>query len=324
MARSKRLKPTSQITRTGVQVIQHYCRKCMATKKPADFYRAVDTFLDANGLMSVCKDCIGDIYNRAFQREHSIEGAILLTCRIVNVRYEPRMVESLKNTILKREAEDKEIDLGFGHYLRLLNTTNRTTRLIEELPDGDMTFQEPSLAVSAQPLSDEQVEVDIKTYLENFWGKGLEFEDYDYLERELAEWQRTTKCDTQPALVLIREICFIQNQIRKDRILGKNTSSLVKQLQDIMKNSALTPAQQSAASGKKSLDAFGVWVKEIEQKTPAEWFEEQDKFKDMDGLKQYGEDFIVRPIRNFIGVSRDFNVEGLPDLQNAIEEDEGG
>ena len=51
--------------------------------------------------------------------------------------------------------------------------------------------------------------------------------------------------------------------------------------------------------------AFGL---KILNSLDREWHDQQEKYKDMDGLIPYIKDYIVRPIRNFITGNRDFQL----------------
>ena len=312
MGRSRRISK-EVVSVTGVTVDSCYCRKCMENKKPSEFYSATDLFLDSNGFMSICKDCIKLIYDGFYRTTQSIEGTILRVCRLLNVRYEEAAVEALLNHLQTLEEKGKkEPDSIFGIYKNKIIGVQKT-RISEKGNDyTDLTFEEPSQSV-IDNLPREPMD-DMEEYIRAWGGDGeLKMEDYLFLEQEFAKWKRTTKCDTQGEEVLVREICHKQNEIRKARIEGKGTDNLVKGLQEIMKNSALTPALQNSASSGKNADTFGVWIKQIEKMTPAEWFDEQEKFRDMDGIEKDKED-INRSIGNFITGSRDFTTTDLENI----------
>ena len=218
MARSKRLTP-SKTTKTGVVVEKNYCRKCMETKHPAEFYQTVDTFIDSNGLMSVCKDCIQDIFNKSFLTEITLEKTILRVCKLLNVKYESRAIDSLRDSIEKHEESERSFNLSFGHYLQRLSVMNKigNDSLSNEV---HLTFINQA-TITPEGIADlDDIETSTKEYLEDFWGHGLNFDDYEYLESELSKWQATTKCDTQPEMVLIKLICHQQNEIRKKQLRG--------------------------------------------------------------------------------------------------------
>ena len=47
MARNRRKTPPATfVSKTGIEVVENYCRKCRLNKKPTDFYVATDTLLD--------------------------------------------------------------------------------------------------------------------------------------------------------------------------------------------------------------------------------------------------------------------------------------
>lgn len=306
--RSKRIIKTI-LSKTGIEVDSCHCRKCRLDKPPKEFFTATDIFLDTSGYMSVCKTCVDDLYNRIYENEHSIDRTILKMCRIFNVVYGESAIQALHSHIKTVEEKGGQVTGVFGIYKTKLMSTQKMRMGNRDL-DIDLTFVEPSHEVVAA-IKDSGL--DDQEYFEESWGKGLNEEEYRFLETEFAKWKRTTKCDTQGEEILVRELCHKQNEIRKSRVEGRSVDGLVKSLQEIMKNSALTPALQNVASGGKSAEAFGVWIKDIEQLSPAEWFAEQEKYRDMDGMSQDMND-IRRSIGNFITGSRDFNTTDLEEI----------
>lgn len=322
MVQSRR-KTNGVVSSTGIAVETCYCRRCRENKKTQHFYVATDLYIDTNGFMSVCKDCIQDIYVLFLATSPSMEHAIYRLCRLFNVRYDERAVQAMYVHMEKLENKGVENPTYvFGLYKNKLLAVQKNAIVDRDMDLFDFTFVEPTHE-ALNNLSSE--EIDNVEYYENAWGKGsfLSAEDYEFLEQEFAKWKRTTNCDTQSEEVLVREICHKQNEIRKARIEGKTVDGLVKSLQEIMKNSALTPALQNAASSGKSVDAFGSWIKDIEQLTPAEWFKNQTKYKDMDGIEEDRKD-IKRSIQNFVTGSRDFNTLDLEEISGDEDEIELG
>jgi len=146
-------------------------------------------------------------------------------------------------------------------------------------------------------------------------------DDYVFLESAYGKWLKTTTCDNYGIEILLRELCHKENEIRKARENNSPVDGLVKGLQEIMKNSALTPALQNAASTGRNLETFGVWIRDIEQFTPADWYDQKEKYKDVDNIEEYYEKHITRPIKSFITGSRDFNMEEILELDK--DDDEG-
>jgi hypothetical protein len=288
-----------------------YCRKCQEKKKQGEFYQATDKFLDSNGYMSICKNCCNDIYNYYYNISHSVDSAILQTCRILNVIYIQSSVESVKTSIENKIEDGKDLNNIFGLYKRMLSPHARGVNTTGE---EDLTFVEPNSIVKIN-VDDSNFSVGSERELENlkqFWGENLPVDDYEYLERELADWKKTHKCDTKSEELLLKEICWKQLEIkrsREDSKNGKGSASLIKDLQELLKTAALTPTQANAASSGKLADSLGVWIKDIEEKTPAEWWQDQEKFKDMDGIQE-DRDSILESIKKFIlGNAREYAVD---------------
>ena len=289
-----------------------YCRRCMQNKSATEFYDATDKLLDGNGKMSVCRSCIDYFFQGFYVKENDLNDAVYQTCKIINVRYDASAIEATQKHIDTNAARNRKTNYIFGAYLSKLKISNFGQIDIENV---DFTFSEPVRYVSENAIPLEEVlddEEDIE-YLRSVWGENLELEDYRFLENAYSKWTRTTEVDNYGVEILLREICHKENEIRKARKENKSVDTLLKALQEIMKNSALTPALQNAASSGRSADAFGVWIKDIENLTPAEWYEEEyrDKYKDIEGIEEYNEIFIKRSIKNFLTGSRDFNIEEI-------------
>jgi hypothetical protein len=307
VARTKKLPPKKIVTsRTGVELTECYCRKCMKMKPAMDFFEATDLFLDANGKMSICRNCCNDIYNDIFLSERNFEKALLKTCRILNVRYDETAIFAAKETLQSMLEKGLDTDKIFGMYKGKLSKTQETRINNRDLTE-DFTFQELGYGLVENPMTDDDYE-DAHD-LKQFWGTNFEKEDYDWLEEELADWKKTHKCDTKAEETLLKEICYKEFDIRKDRAEGRDPSNKVKQLQDLMKTASVDPAKTAMAGSGKSQDTFSSFIKTIEQNEPAEYYKDKELFKDFDNIDFYFRKYVTRPLKNFITQSRDFNVE---------------
>jgi len=87
-SRRKTISPEDKFfTIDGQRVKSIYCRKCQECKSPKKFLSATDTYLDQNGYMSICNDCIEDIYIKTFAVEQDMSKTILKMARMLNVAY---------------------------------------------------------------------------------------------------------------------------------------------------------------------------------------------------------------------------------------------
>jgi hypothetical protein len=159
--------------------------------------------------------------------------------------------------------------------------------------------------------------------LKQFWGDNFSYDDFTFLERELSEWKKTHKCDTKAEISLLKELCYKELEIRKKRMenAGSGTSALVKEKQELMKTASVDPAKTSLASSGKNFDILSEKIKIMEVTDPADYFSDKDLFSDYDDIDWYYQKYHVRPAKNFITNSRDFNVD-KDDYDNIKDEDE--
>jgi len=292
-----------------------YCRKCMKDKVAKEYYSATDTVLDKNHYMSICRKCCGEIYDNAFTIERNFEKALLRTCKILNVGWNANAVDSTRTHVDKLKTKGQEDITVFGIYKSKLSTLSNLA------DDQTLTFEEyPSVASIVVNTPEEDADATYQE-LQAFWGKGKSYEDISYLQNEFNELGGRDVKDDRPKAILLREICFQLLEIENDRASGNNVEKRVKALGEMMSNSAIRPDQKKTADGTKSSEAFGIWLADIEKLKPAEWYKDQDIYKDVSNIDDYWKKHILRPFLNFWGVQRNFDFEGAVDRDDTLEDD---
>jgi hypothetical protein len=316
------IKSRKIVTTENVDKNIYYCRKCGLVKKETDFYSCSDAFLDKNGRLSICKECCNIMYDNFIENEKTIEKTIYRMCKILNIKYSEEAISMTKSRIETSKSHGKDINAIFGIYKSQLMVQDKTDNGDPYLSGvSKFTFEEPS----KDSIVFKEIETDRKDfeYLKKIWGKVESIEEYDFLEEEYLRWASPIGNVTHSEEVLIREICHYQNQIRKFRIEGNvaKVDEISKMMRAVMKDSMLTPALQNAANNGKNADCFGVWIKDIETRKPAEWYLEQTKYKDIDGLTDDIND-IKRNMKNFITNSRDFSTTELESLYSDMDSED--
>lgn len=316
----RKLKKKSTIEKTMI-----YCRKCATQKDSSHFFSHTDKLLDSNGYMSICRECIRDLYPRLFQTEHTLERAMLRLCRILNWKYSEAAINA---TIAHISTQGKLPDDATvpGIYKAKLTSTQKSE--IGKLTEEDLTFVEPMINLPvANPLDDTFEE---KDYLEKAWGKGLDFEDYVFLEEQFSNFKQTHKADTYSEIVLLREVCWKLLNISKSRIEGTKVDTDVKALQELMKSLAISPNMANMANSGKNLDTFGLWIDEIEREEPAQWLEHEghEMYHDVGNVEEYFLKYFVRPLKNAILQSKEFNIDDdgdeIEEFEDLIKEVDDG
>lgn len=317
-----------------VDVVNIYCRKCMKNKTSTEFFSATDNFIDANGYFSVCKSCCNDIYNLIFQSEGSVARALLRCCRMFNVAFEDMAVMATETHLRNLEFNGKKTDNVFGIYKSKLATASKKN-FKDKTGVADITFVEPTTSLPpSDPIENHDKNAE---QLKQFWGDNLNFNDYVWLEAEYAKWEADHKIKNSSEITLLKMIVLKLFDVRKARSEGHPTNKLEAEFQDLLKTSALTPAQANAASQGKIADTWGMIIKMVEEETPAEHYKDYKLFDDHFDLKKYLRDYVSRPITNFFNGHKNYSIEDedvvldssifesveIPDIKTTINSQEG-
>ena len=295
----------------AVEEILPVCYKCGRTQKNLMFYKSKNPFnVYFENRMPWCSECLYEKYNELYYRYQNHSTVMEEICKIINVPYENEIFEIARRRL---ENEGKEI---LGSYMQYLSgTAGNKFGLYYTDSTKFRIVENKSIDIELDDEFDEEeilIQGDIGKDLSFFWGRGFTNDEYEFLEWNLEEWKKTSKCDTRSELTCLKEIAITQLELRNARennATQKEILDITKALQELMKTAAIDPAKANIASAGRMQETFGSWIKEIEQKKPAEWHNDQKKYKDMDGFTDYIQKFIVRPIKNFITGSRDFNIE---------------
>ena len=293
-------------------------------KPEKNFYSAVDKFLDKNGYFSVCKDCMIKMYSNFYTVEHDINRVIYNMCKALNVLYNESAVETTKKILAgKKMTEDNPSAWGvYKGKLPIsvsagLSKINGTLGMSSDLVELTFEYDTPKPKVEIP----DDVFADIID-VQAFWGEGFSVDDYRFLDGEYNNFKKTNKADTYPEIVLLKEVCYKLLAMKNQRQKGSSTAVLAKELQELMKNLAISPNQISAASAGKTMETFGQWIKEIENNKPADFFKNKSIYVDIDNIEAYAEEHITRPLKNFITGSRDFGADDVGALSDSDEEGE--
>lgn len=278
----------------------YYCRACGKILPPDNFWISGDKLLDSNGKMSICKNCISEI----FQREYIMSGknvnlATLNTCRIINFVFDEKALESAKEAVEKTNAS---YETGFfGHY------RNFAWR---NLPPSSKDEERRGIFVEPQNLSPEIIadNAEVGHDVKEFWGDNYTPEEYDILESEYWQWVPRFDVVNKEEESLIKMLCELRLDMRNLRLKNKPLDNTIKNYNAVMNQLGITPSRVDDAS--RTGDTFSEFIRRIEEEEPAEYYKDKKLFADYDNIEQYFKDFVLRPILNFFGKNPpDFYVE---------------
>lgn len=311
------------VTKTGVSVETNYCRKCMKTLPAKDFYESVDAgFIDSNGIMSVCKECIQTLYNNVYEETQSIEKTIHKLCTSLNIRYSNEAVSATKAHITTLLESGKNVSAIFSIYkMKIVATKKSMDKSIVE----DMSYEDVGTIYTSDSKIDTKETIIPKEVID-FWGDDLDKKEIEFLEKQYANFKNTHKADTYAEIVLLKQVCYTMLDIKKLRANNDSTEKLVKELQALMKDLAISPnAVNSSSTSNKGEDSFGLWIQDIEKYEPAQWLKSDPRgeiYRDVSNTEEYFQKYVVRPLKNFILGSKDFNISDDDEDSSSVEDDD--
>ena len=306
MPKALRKKSLKSSIPEGVGSTAIYCRKCMLLKKPVDFFKAVDP-LDSNGYFSICKDCASKIYVDHYLFEKNLENAIYKVCRVINLKYDDAVISAVRAHLSTQGKTDDDPSV-FGIYKSRLASTDSKNG--SNIAVGDMTFAESNNNYGDDDK--EEVVFEGAESVKEFWGENFSVEEYRFLEKTLAQWRQSYSCNNEAERFYLKQICLKLLELEQSD--GKK-DGILKSVQQLLKDSALTPAQQTASSSGKGTETWGMMNKLVEESSPSEYYKDKELFKDFDNIGSYIKKYITRPIKNFVTGSRDFNVNTDDDAE---------
>jgi len=312
--------PEAMVTKTGETVLTNYCRKCMKELPAKEFYECVDTgFIDSNGLMSVCKNCIQSIYDSIFDETQSIEKTIHKICISLNIRFSNEAVSATKTHINTLLESGKNVNALFSIYKMKLTAMKKS---MDKSGLEDMTYDDIGTIYTSEIINTKEIPIpeDVRV----FWGNDVTRLDIEFLETQYANFKQTHKADTYAEIVLLKEVCYTMLNIKKLRVNNDDTQKAVKELQDLMKNLAISPNVANMNSANKGMDTFGLWIQDIEREEPAQWLKSDprgDIYRDVANTDEYFKKYVSRPTKNLITGNKDFGTDESDSEEFEFDED---
>jgi len=299
----------SVVTKTGITVTTNYCRKCMKDLPAKSFYECVDAgFIDSNGLQSVCKKCIQKLYDEIFENTKSMEKTIHKLCTSLNIMFSNDAISATNAHITTLQTNGKNVNAIFSIYKMKLTSIKKS---MNKSGTQDMTYEDVGTIFTSKTINTK--EIPIPQEIMEFWGKDMTREQVEFLEFHYANFKQTHSTSTYAEIILLKNVCHTMLNIKTLRKAGDSTQKDVRELQELMKNLEISPSASNASSiGGKSEEVFGLWIRDIETKEPAQWLKDDprgDIYRDVGNVEEYFQKYIVRPLKNFILLSKDFNVE---------------
>jgi len=152
----------------------------------------------------------------------------------------------------------------------------------------------------------EQGDTGISKRQVNEWGVGFEENEYRLLDDHYKSLKESIDTNDIVQDTLARDLCEIKvQQVRaRNRCDVDTFQKLTKLYQDTLKSANLKVRNAELDAANDDQACWGVFIRDIEEHTPADIYKDRSVFKDIDNIQSYFERFVTRPVKNFFGGTR--------------------
>jgi len=278
------------------------CTACGKKLLDIHYIRSISPLYAKIGHLPVCKECLKQQYTRYVVRFNDPRKAAIRFCSAFDLPFADKMV-----------IEGGDPNVFLSTFTRLLNLPQYKNKTFDDsMVEGNL-FQENKNELVENLFEDERK---TKNKLIDKWGEGLEFIDYSELEKHYRYLKSANpNCDSNQEIFII-DLCYLKMQQLK--AVRNGDSDTYKKLSDAYRQT-FKDAGLQATKDTSSNDTFsiGTSIEMIERYTPAEYYKDKKLYKDFDGLSEYIERFMMRPLRNLMHGSNDRDKEFfVPDEDN--------
>ena len=291
------------------------CTCCGSNKdKTAYFYLSNSHMYASNdGRLHMCKDCVALTFEKFANFYGDETKALYRVTLLLDTYYSDDLAEIIyassyrNNTSLVQE------------YFRKVNTMTQfkgKTSMDSELLDitkSDFDLEEFKISEEKRNQRIEEVEIEkqknssVTGEMLRRWGKGLDEEDYLYLEDKYQELINVYDHRSPIQRMLYENIARTQLEAENARRNGELAmyEKMMSTLSKLMGDSNLKPVQESGVNDDDA--SFGMFIKKIEDEEPIP--EPLEEFKDVDGLRKYIEKWFVKPFAKIFDLDSEVEVE---------------
>lgn len=275
-----------------------------------------------NGYLSICRNCVAELYEQYVKFYDNDENAAAeRICQITDMYFDETLWASSRKISESRGGQSRN---RISTYISRLNlacaggTTTYSDTLVKRWADEDIEA-EAQAAEEAEKEPEEEPEAEpeeaappVAEDVVRRFGSGFEPGDYESMQYEYDDWvERYGDPIDKRQEELYVSICFMKQNLRKllqkgDSNIGAAANSYRAQI-----DAATTEIEdrKRKAEAEKQLTPVGEMIRDIEEFCPAEYYKDKKLFADFDGLKEYIERFMFRPLRNLLTGSKELDKE---------------
>jgi hypothetical protein len=289
--------PKAAIDKKGVRIAaerptKHVCSRCgKVTTAPKGNFMASqsDLFYHNAGYMTICRDCVGELYDNYLRSYDGNEkAAAKRICMMFDIYWNEEFFENCLKTAN-----------GIPTIFPYINKTNLTSlagrtfdTTIKENPYTTIFDLPEPEEPEVEDDDDEDVSLQFGGFIatkeiQDFWGYGFELALYADLDRRYKQWQAQYDEDgmTVSQQAIVKQICIAEATVARDTILGKDIAKTQGVLNNLYGSAGLKPKQQETQNSDAGVMPLGVAIRYWENTHPVP--QPDEELADVDGLKRY-------------------------------------
>lgn len=276
-------------------ITEQQCCCCGETLSITKYYKSYSNFY-SNGVLPICKDCFGRKFGEYARLWKSNKKAMQRMCMAFDIYFN-------ETTFDKCDIKDETV---IGNYFRQLNFRQNKDKTFDTSLDegafelsGERKKYRGKRVAYVDEYDNVQDETNDKINSKDIekWGIGFDATDYVELNNHYKTLKKANANTDDNQEIFIKDLCYakmLQMKALRNNDLD-NYNKLTDSYRKTFQQSGIKVVKESASNEDVS---FGVSIDTIERYTPAEFYKNQDLYKDFDGIGNYIKRFFLRPLKN--------------------------
>lgn len=277
------------------------CSRCrtLYSKRKGNFVKSYAPLYKGVGYIHVCKECISAMYNLYLKQCGDMGQAVRQICRKFDLYWNETVFDYVEkkstpqNVVFQYLARISTNSSYSGKcYDDTLIAEGKLWNFIDAEEDNDETDEEEQEQCNEVDTTPEEGEdlSDIDEEVVMFWGSGYTPAMYRELEDRRKYWMSRLPGSDELDIgseAFIRQICALELDINKSRVLGKPVDKQIGALNALLGSMNMKPTQRKNDDIENDINStpMGVWLYRYENKRPLPDIDEQ--LKDVNGVKKY-------------------------------------
>lgn len=271
-----------------------------------NFYVSYNPY-HGNKVLPYCADCCNEFVYDKLQSAGNLEAALWLTCAEVGVPFirevYTRVDNEAKSTdsrVRKSIAEKKY--KYFGKYMIALSNKRTKQKFYCNFDETDVALGDVKTLQKSDELIAQQMEE-----LNLTWGKDTNGDPYESEGLSYLEWRYTVYTEgislTEYQASRYRDLCKAEYDINNGVDVEKATKRKGDAAKDLQINNFVVDKEKTDV---QKLIEYDVYIHE--KHDPAEFYDQEELYKDYTYTMRDYIKYVARPIRNLIMGSKDYEV----------------